>query len=269
MEHLLSRRQLLAALPLGLLFGLRRAQALEDGRSAFGYQLDLTVLFSFLTLSLSGTAVQEIDRRAGKYRVTMDGQGTGISTRTEATGIIRNGRFKPVETKASIHFRNRENTLHHQLRLHPPAGRYSTRSPTPFCSGGGARSTTCWHPRGPPRGRPDLGRAQLRRRHARAGPDGTYQTYGRAPRPARQRRAGRCLARRLPRRAGTAALPGRARRGHRPADARSSTSRGFSSWARAGQPARVTFAPDRHLESRPVLADARHHLHAAASRRTS
>jgi len=57
MEHLLSRRQLLlTALPLGLLFGLRRAQAIEDGRSAFGYQLDLTVLFSFLTLSLSGTA---------------------------------------------------------------------------------------------------------------------------------------------------------------------------------------------------------------------
>src|SRR5258708_19350820 len=110
MERLLSGRQHLAALRLGLLFGLRRAHALEDGGSAFGYQLDLTVLFSFWTLSLSGTAVQEIDRRAGKYRVTMEGQGTGISTRTEASGIIRDGRFKPVETKAVHHFRNRENT---------------------------------------------------------------------------------------------------------------------------------------------------------------
>lgn len=110
MEHLLSRRQLLAALPLGLLFGRGRAHALEDGRSTFAYQLDLSVLFSFLTLSLSGTMLQEIDRRAGKYRMTMEGQGTGISTRTEASGIIRDGRFKPVETRAVHHFRGRQNT---------------------------------------------------------------------------------------------------------------------------------------------------------------
>ena len=110
MEHLLSRRQLLAALPLGLLFGRGWAHALEDGRSVFAYQLDLSVLFSFLTLSLTGTVVQEIDRRAGKYRVVMEGQGTGISTRTEASGVFRDGRFKPVETRAVHHFRNRENT---------------------------------------------------------------------------------------------------------------------------------------------------------------
>lgn len=106
----MSRRRLLAVLPLGLLFGRGRAHALEDGRSTFTYQLDLSVLFSFLTLSLTGTVFQEIDRRAGKYRVTMEGQGTGISTRTEASGVIRDGRFKPVETRAVHHFRNRQNT---------------------------------------------------------------------------------------------------------------------------------------------------------------
>jgi len=110
MEHLLSRRQLLAALPLGLLFGRGRAQALENGRSTFAYQLDLSVLFSFLTVSLSGTVVQDIDRRGGKYRMTMEGQGTGLSTRTEASGIIRDGRFMPVETRAVHHFRGRQNT---------------------------------------------------------------------------------------------------------------------------------------------------------------
>ena len=110
MEPLLSRRQLLAALPLGLLFGRSRANALEDGRSTFTYQLDLSVLFSFLTLSLTGTVVQDIDRRSGKYRLTMEGQGTGLSTRTEASGIIRDGRFKPVETRAVHHFRGRQNT---------------------------------------------------------------------------------------------------------------------------------------------------------------
>jgi len=110
MEPFLTRRHLLVALPLGLLFGRGRAEALEDGRSTFGYQLDLSVLFSLLTLSLSGTVVQEIDRRAGKYRMIMEGKGTGISTRTEASGVISDGRFKPVETRAVHHFRSRENT---------------------------------------------------------------------------------------------------------------------------------------------------------------
>src|ERR1700730_15651464 len=96
MSSRFTRRQLLAALPVGLLFPRRWAFALEDGRSVLGYQLDLSILFNFLTLSLTGNVVQEIDRRAGRYRVTMDGKGTAISTRTEATGVIREGRLKPL-----------------------------------------------------------------------------------------------------------------------------------------------------------------------------
>lgn len=110
MAHMLSRRSLLASIPLGLLFGRGWAHALEGGRSAFTYDLDLSVLFDFLSLSLSGTVVQEIDRQAGTYRVIMEGHGAAIRTRTEATGIIRDGRFKPVETRAVHHFRGRQNT---------------------------------------------------------------------------------------------------------------------------------------------------------------
>jgi len=106
-----TRRQLLALLPGGLLVATSRAQALEEGRSVLGYQLDLSILFNFLTLSLAGKVVQEIARRAGRYRVTMDGKGTAISTRTEATGIIRDGRFKPVESRSVHLFRGRENTV--------------------------------------------------------------------------------------------------------------------------------------------------------------
>ena len=111
MRHRFTRRQLLALLPGGLLLATGRALALDDGRSTLGYQLDLSILYSFLTLSLVGTVVQEIDRRAGKYRVTMDGKGTAISTKTEATGIIRDGRFKPVESRSVHLFRGRENTV--------------------------------------------------------------------------------------------------------------------------------------------------------------
>src|ERR1700737_5283113 len=106
MRHRFTRRQLLLAvlpaLPGGLVLAWSRASALEDGRSVYGYQLDLSILFNFLTLSLSGNVVQEIDRKAGRYRVTMDGRGTAISTKTEATGIIQDGRFKPIET-TSVH----------------------------------------------------------------------------------------------------------------------------------------------------------------------
>src|SRR5690242_21438548 len=106
-----TRRQLLALLPGGLLVATSRAQALEEGRSVLGYQLDLSILFNFLTLSLSGNVVQEIDRKAGRYRVTMDGKGTAISTKTEATGVIQDGRFKPIETHSVHLFRGRQNKI--------------------------------------------------------------------------------------------------------------------------------------------------------------
>src|SRR6266545_3727630 len=98
MEHLLSRRQLLGALPLGLLFGLGRAHGLEDGRSAVTYQLDLSVLFSFLTLSLAGTAVQEIDRRAGRYKVTMERQRAEIHAVTHTLLLGRRRQIDDVLT---------------------------------------------------------------------------------------------------------------------------------------------------------------------------
>ena len=110
MSPLLTRRQLLAAIPAALLVTRGWAHTLDDGRSVLSYQLDLSVLFNFLTLSLTGTVTQEIDRKAGRYRVTMDGKGTAISTRTEATGLIQEGRFKPLESRSLHVFRGRQNT---------------------------------------------------------------------------------------------------------------------------------------------------------------
>src|SRR5260370_7540310 len=98
MSYRFTRRQLLAALPAGLLFPRRWAFALEDGRSVLAYQLDLSILFSLLTLSLTGNVVQEIDRRAGRSRVTMDGKGTAISTRTQAPAAHPQGPFHPPPT---------------------------------------------------------------------------------------------------------------------------------------------------------------------------
>jgi len=248
MEHLLSRRQLLAALPLGLLFGLRQAQALEDGRSAFTYKLDLSVLFSFLTLSLSGTAVQEIDRRAGKYRLTMEGQGTGISTRTEASGIIRDGRFKPVETKAVHHFRNRENTS--TTTYDYTQQRAEIHAVTHTLLLGRRRQVDDVLAIPPGRHVDDLISAELNFADdsLEREPDGTYHTW--VIRRARAANEGPDDV--SPDGYRAELVPLRFRASPDPATggltAQIDITR-FSSWARPDQPARVTFAPDRQLSS--------------------
>jgi hypothetical protein len=248
MEHLLSRRQLLAVLPFGLLFGRGRAHALEDGRSSFAYQLDLSVLFSFLTLSLSGTVVQEIDRRRGKYRVTMEGHGTGISTRTEASGVIRDGRFKPVETRAVHHFRGRQNTS--AISYDHAGGRAEIHAVTHTLLLGRRRQVDDVLTLPPGLHVDDLISAELNFadntldrdsegtyytwvvRRARAdneGPDDVSPNGYRAELvPLRFRPSPDAVT------GGLIALVDITR---------------FSSWARADQPARVTFAPDRQLAS--------------------
>jgi hypothetical protein len=110
MRGMITRRRLLAAIPAALLVTRGRALGLENGRSVLGYHLDLSVLFNVLTLSMTGTVTQEIDRKAGRYRVTMNGKGIGISTGTEATGLIQDGRFKPLESRSFHVIRGRSNT---------------------------------------------------------------------------------------------------------------------------------------------------------------
>jgi hypothetical protein len=249
MRHRFTRRQLLlAVLPGGLLFTRGWAHALEEGRSVLAYQLDLSILFNLLSLSLSGNVVQEIDRGAGRYRVTMDGKGTAVSTRTEATGIICDGRFMPLETRSMHLFRGRHNTVattydyeRQRVELHAvthtlllgrrrqvddtvalPAGRHvddlisaqlNFAANTLDRASDGTYST--WVLRrarpdneGPDDVSPDGYRAELVPLRFRPSPDGP---------------TGRLTA-----------LVDITR---------------FSSWARPDAPARVTFAPDRQLES--------------------
>lgn len=248
MEPFLTRRQLLAALPVGLLLMRGWAQGQERERAELGYQLELSVLFSFLTFSLTGTVVQEIDRRAGRYRVTMEGKGTAISTRTEATGIVRDGRFKPVESRSVHMFRGRQSTStttydydRERVELHSvthtlllgrrrevdgvvalPPGRHVddlVSTELNFASNTLERDANGWY-------------HTLVIRRARAeneGPDDVSPDGYRVElvplrfRPSPDVATGRLTA-----------LVDITR---------------FSSWARSDQPARVTFAVDRHLES--------------------
>jgi hypothetical protein len=61
-----------------------------------------------MTFSLSGATVQEVDAAAGRYRVTLNGEGSGAVHRSESTGFIREGRFFPVRTMAYQSLRGRE-----------------------------------------------------------------------------------------------------------------------------------------------------------------
>jgi hypothetical protein len=75
------------------------------------YKVDVGVLYGLLSLSLSGTVVQEIDLPAKRYRVTLEGKGAGAVHRTESVGILRDGRFLPLESRLSQTIRGRESTV--------------------------------------------------------------------------------------------------------------------------------------------------------------
>jgi hypothetical protein len=248
MEPLLTRRQVLAALPLGLLLGRGSAQALEDGRAVLGYELDLSVVFGLFTLSLTGTVVQEVDRRAGRYRVVMDGKGAGISTKTEATGLIRDGRFKPLETHSVHLFRGRQHTGTTTYDYDRQRAEIHALSYTLLL--GRPRQVDDVLALPPGRHVDDLVSAELNfaantlEREA----DGTYQTW--VVRRARAENEGpddvspdgyRAELVPLRFRPSSDGPTGRL-------TALVDITR-FSSWARSDQPARVTFAPDRQLES--------------------
>jgi hypothetical protein len=85
--------------------------------------VDVGVLFDLLTFNVSGTLVEDFDWQAGTYRVAFAGEGSGVSNRTEATGVIRGGRFTPVTMTSRGTLRGRENRMevrydYEQRRVH-------------------------------------------------------------------------------------------------------------------------------------------------------
>jgi len=94
-------------------FGSRAgsSHAAERTVRTYDYEANVGVLFNVLTYTLTGKVTVEIDPAAERYRVEMTGSGPGATARTESTGIIRDGRFMPVETQSSHTVRGRENRV--------------------------------------------------------------------------------------------------------------------------------------------------------------
>ncbi len=190
----------------------------------------------------------DIDRAGGRYRVHMTGSGPGVTARSESQGMIRGGRFMPTETRSSHTVRGRESSAVLTYDYEHRMVEYHVVSYTLLL--GRRRQVDDLVRLAPGQHVDDLISAELnfaenaldvdpdgmvrvtvvrRARPANEGPDDVSASGYRAElstfafRPARDGATGRLTAK--------------------------IDLTGFSSWARPGEPAVVSFAPDRHLET--------------------
>jgi hypothetical protein len=243
----LSRRAFLAA-SLPLLASPRAVLAEAPARQVSDYSVDVGVLFNLITFALKGTVVKEIDHRAGRYRVSINGEGDSISLHTDARGMIRQGRFMPVEIHSQSTIRGRESRL--DMLYDHDRGTVEYHSVMHTFLLGRRREADDMLKLPADRRVDDLLSAELNfaANMLEREPDGTYRTFiVRRSRPEDEGpddvSASGYHAELIPLRFQAV-----------PEDASGRLSAliditGFSSWARRNQPASVTFGPDRHVES--------------------
>ena len=114
MPEPVSRRAVLlglGSLVLGLSLPARRAAAAAPVARTFGYRVDISMLFDLLRYSVDGSMVEEVDAAARRYHVLITGSGTGVSTHIEARGLIDDGRYRPLELKSAHSFVGRPSSL--------------------------------------------------------------------------------------------------------------------------------------------------------------
>ena len=109
----IDRRRFLA-LPLALLLApvlTPAARALaEVARRRGTYQADVGLLYEVFTFRLDGTVDETIDRVAGRYEITIAGQGKSIANRIESSGLLREGRWAPLQTRSRFQVYGRESS---------------------------------------------------------------------------------------------------------------------------------------------------------------
>ena len=251
MSGKLTRRAFLAA-PLPLLLAPRlawaQAQAKNLQRRVYDFAVDVGVMWDFFTFAVTGTVTEEIDLAAGRYRMVLAGEGSSITAHTEASGVIREGRFVPVETHSRSTIRGREGTLHLLYDYDRGTVEYHSVGHTFFL---GRRRQVDDTLKLPPGQRvDDLLSAELNlgANKLDQDPDGTYRTL--IVRRSRAENEGPDDVSPSGYRAELVPLRFQVTPGDAPGRLHSLIDiTSFSSWARSNQPARVTFTADRHLES--------------------
>jgi hypothetical protein len=104
---LVTRRGFLAlSLPLflrGVASGATRPRVFKGT-----YIADVGILYDMLMLQLRGRIEETVDSAAGDYRVVAIGAGANIKNRFESTGVLRDGRWKPVRSEVWFDIRGRQ-----------------------------------------------------------------------------------------------------------------------------------------------------------------
>ena len=106
----LPRRRFLT---LSLLFLVRPRSASADVKGPLNrpYEVDVSVLFNLITFALKGTVVKEIDHAAGRYRVSMNGEGTASPCTPRRAGMIQARALHALEIHSHSTIRGRESRL--------------------------------------------------------------------------------------------------------------------------------------------------------------
>ena len=247
MAPLLSRRAFLAA-PLPLLIAPRAALAAPRFRQPFDFSAELGIFFNLFTFSLRGTAVKEIDQTTGRYRVTISGEGNDVSVHTDASGMIRQGRFIPRETHSHSTIHGRESRV--DLLYDHDGGKVEYHLLTHTFFLGRRRQVDDVLKLPPDRHVDDLLSAEMNfaANMLDQETDGTYSTV--IVRRARPDNEGFDDVSPSGYRAELIPLRFKVTPDEAPGRLRALVDiTSFSAWARRNQPARITFGPDRHLES--------------------
>jgi hypothetical protein len=111
-RHPISRRRFLG-LPLAFLLGAVGARPARGGAATSEarkqtYTADVGILYGLLTFRLEGVLTEATDWAAGRYQVTIAGEGDGIANRIESSGLRRDGRWVPVEGHSWFSLKGRE-----------------------------------------------------------------------------------------------------------------------------------------------------------------
>jgi hypothetical protein len=247
----LTRRAFLASpLPLLLIprLGWAETQARNPQRQTYDFAVDVAVMWDLFTFALTGTVTEEIDLGAGRYRMVLTGEGSSVAAHTETTGIIREGRFAPVETHSRNTVRGREGTLSLLYDYDRGTVEYHSVGHTFFLGRRRQVDDTLKLPAG--QRVDDLLSAELNlvANKLEQEADGTYRTF--IVRRSRAENEGPDDV--SPSGYRAELVPLRFRLTPDAATGRLNALidiTGFSSWARRNEPARVTFTSDRRLET--------------------
>jgi hypothetical protein len=71
------------------------------------YAVDVAVLYDIFSFHLDGRIEESIDRVTARYHVVIAGEGPSIANHLESSGVLREGRWTPVQSRSWFKIRGR------------------------------------------------------------------------------------------------------------------------------------------------------------------